>query len=222
MLYSTPMVQAIFENRKFKTRRIITPQPQPVPGQLMMPVNEFIEKSEELIAQGLKNIISGTNHVFPKCRYAVGDVIWVRETFYEVLNGPLSGSVYYKADLTAQGWKLKWKPGIHMPFEEARLFLRIKSIHPERLQDITTADAIAEGIELGKPWPEAPEKPRYRLYNWKVFRDESVCFTFNPIESFFSLWASINGDESVKRNPWVWVIEFEKITKEQALQEASR
>lgn len=100
-----------------------------------------------------------------------------------------------------------WKPSIHMPKEACRLFLKIKSINVERLQDITKEDAIAEGI--GR-WVEERLKSKpvhYQLYYTEP-GDDSM-YSSCPILSFESLWQSINGPDSWDENPWVWVVEFE-------------
>jgi uncharacterized protein YhfF len=81
----------------------------------------------------------------------------------------------------------KWKPSIHMPKDAARIWLRIKDVRVERLQDISDEDIRAEGAaEFGCT--------THRL-NWQT------------------LWESVNGSNSWKDNPFVWVIEFERIEK---------
>lgn len=175
ILFSTPMVQAILEGRKTQTRRII--------------------KDDEAAMQYLKAGMTPefvASEAYALCRYgAPNDVLWVRESFYEPMFEGLNGKYYFRADLASQGWDFKWKPSIHMPFEAARIFLRIKSNKVEELQSITDEDAIAEGIA------------------------NSV----DPVASFFHLWTDINGADSLKKNPWLWGIEFERITKEQAMRE---
>ena len=120
-----------------------------------------------------------------------GDVLWVRETFH-VFGSPVSKStVSYKAQAVNpndKGWK--WKPSIHMPKEACRLFLKIKDIRVERLQDISRGDAMAEGC----PFPNIAKQ------------------TF-PTVWFEELWCKINGEQSWNENLWVWVIEFERIEK---------
>lgn len=226
MLFSTPMVQAILDDRKSQTRRIMKPQAQAVTN-----LKERNEAIKRVKGNKLKFIrtYSGFDYAFPESPYLPGDVLWVRETFLLFHKyDDLIGKYGFKADITPEGEEVRqeylkagrsfqWKPGIHMPFKAARIFLRIKSVKYERLQDITEADAIAEGIELGQPWPEAPDLQRYKLYDWKVFGKAKEAYTFEPIESFFSLWTSIHGDNAVVANPWVWAIEFERITKEEAL-----
>lgn len=100
----------------------------------------------------------------------------------------------------------KWRPSIFMPKEACRLFLKIKSIRVERLKDISEADAVYEGIEVIH-FAE-PSVPIFKRYDLK-----EKLGTVNPIFSFESLWQKINGRQSLINNPWVWVIEFERIEK---------
>lgn len=197
ILFSTEMVQAILTGRKTMTRRVLNP------------------KSTELnlINSGFSTeyILSKGNETIRK--YNISDILWVRETWQNV-NGIENGEKIkyaYKAD--GGGWGdyeiVKWKPSIFMPKEAARIFLRITDIRIEKLKDISKEDAIAEGIMqidhefLPKGWKD------YFYYPEIPFE--------NPINSFASLWESINGDNSWSDNPYVWVICFEKINKPETL-----
>jgi hypothetical protein len=146
------------------------------------------------------------------CPYGrVGDVLWVREGFYKPTADSLRGKYYYKADLDNHGWGLKWKPSIHMPKEACRIFLKIKSIRVENLQDITEEDAIAEGVESWIDDRLASKPTRYKVY-YHEDGDDSIYSSSAKI-SFETLWQSINGPASYYQNPWVWVIEFERIER---------
>lgn len=117
----------------------------------------------------------------------VGDILWVRETWGVCSNLPLGTGYIYKADDYPKYMEpCKWKPSIHMPKDACRIFLKITDVRVERLQDISDEDAKAEGV-----------KTEYGSYR----------------HGFIQLWKSINGEESWNANPWVWVIEFERIEK---------
>lgn len=129
-----------------------------------------------------------------------GDRLWVRETHAWVDNGEDSGFVYRATDPDweeTDGWK--WKPSLFMPREACRIRLEITDIRVERLNGISESDAIAEGIER---WPDGNFKA-YGKYAGKYER---------AVDSYASLWEKINGQESWAKNPFVWVVEFKKIT----------
>lgn len=88
----------------------------------------------------------------------------------------------------------RWRPSIHMPRWASRITLEITDVRLEQLQDISEADAVAEGCT-----PIRPELGR------------------SAVEEFRLVWEQINGPGSWNANPWVWVIEFKKLEhKEQA------
>ena len=139
-----------------------------------------------------------------------GDRLWVRETWsYGCADfGTTRNDLAYKADGKDHDGH-KWIPSIHMPRSAARLILEVKNVRVERLQDITEQDAISEGVES---WIEERIKSKpahYRLYYHEP-GDDSM-YSSAAVDSFQSLWQSINGPESWDANPWVWVIEFERI-----------
>lgn len=131
-----------------------------------------------------------------KCPYGqVGDVLWVRETW------DFGYPYAYKADGALP--ITKWRPSIHMPKAACRLFLRITNVRVERLQDISEEDAIAEGVSR---YPKSP------IYGYKNYLHEDM-YCLTAVDSFRTLWHSINGEQSWNDNPWVWVVEFERIEK---------
>lgn len=191
ILFSTPMVEAIIIGDKNQTRR-----------ECAKPIGADANYST------VKNFVDHWGN--KPCKYGKeGDILWVRETWGKPFKLHLINDFFYKANpdncqdiSTKLGFK--WKPGIHMPFEAARIFLRLKSIAVERLNDISHADAIAEGIKKSN----TNESDGPIIY--KDYMDKSYFFE-RPDYSFFSLWESINGKNSLDSNPWVWVIKFERI-----------
>jgi len=151
--------------------------------------------------------LSQKNVIELKCPYGkVGDVLWVRETFKISKKG--ERYQYLATDENHSDKQQKWKPSIHMPFEACRLFLKIKGIRIERLQDITKRDSISEGISIKSKFGDV-------VNTWMDYTDGNG--TPNPSYSFMTLWQSVYGSKSWEDNPWVWVIEFKQITKEEAL-----
>jgi len=189
MLFSTPMVQAILEERKTMTRRILKVQG----CKPFLPDDTWSET----------DIIHWTRNG-STCPYGVpGDLLWVRETWMHAPNYPyLPEKYYYKASMSDQfikEWPKSWKPSIHMPKSAARIWLEITDVKVERLQDISNEDALKEGIKVIEP-DEA-------YFDYMQYAGSYL----HPRGSFFSLWEKINGKESLEQNPWVWVIEFKRV-----------
>jgi hypothetical protein len=130
ILFSTPMVRAVLTGEKTMTRRVIKKHCTDIKGFL---VNQKIDKD------------AAPSGIAPYC---VGDHLWVRETFTDVPDG----SYIYKEDPIFDGcsrgsiaWD--WTPSIFMPKKAARIFLEVKNVRVERVQDISEEDAKGEGIE---------------------------------------------------------------------------
>ena len=192
ILFKTEMVTAILENKKTQTRRVISSQP--VNGncklmRLMESTDRDKNKKKGYFSwEELENEYSikpNDDPIYFKCPYGEnGDRLWVRETF--CLN---NGFIYFKADgIQLLPGNAKWKPSIFMQKIDSRITLEITNIRVERLNDISESDAIAEGIDWEDDYVHMRAKDAYE-----------------------SLWKKINGEESWKQNPWVWVIEFERI-----------
>lgn len=209
ILFNTEMVKAIMEGRKTVTRRLIKPKYKGDEcGFQVVTTNEGefirVEKIDEnecgIFADGTER------HVNPP--YKVGDILYVRETWWE---GDIIGSndeidergvVLYAADgyikENLDYETIKWRPSIHMPKKYSRIFLRVINVRAERLQDITTEEILKEGVI--QRFPNVNDE-----YTPDVLRG-----------GFIGLWNSIIKDSdynnySYKANPWVWVIEFERI-----------
>lgn len=180
ILFSTPMVQAILAGRKTQTRRIIKDE-----------LLQNLTPDDDLEFLLLTIIY----------KYKVGDVLWVRENFRAIDQDLGSPRFEYKAT-EAINLIDKWKPSLFMPKQACRIFLKIKSIRVERLQDIRDEDAQAEGVDF-------VEGINGNLY-FNYLTKEYGC---NERFSFTTLWESINGDGSWNKNPFVWVYEFERIEK---------
>lgn len=198
ILFNTHMVQAIQEGRKTVTRRVIKPQPD---GTMY-----------RMGPSGLAGLFvtQGGNLYIPQ--YHPGDILYVRETFqffpcfdcvksmcdttpltYEDSDSVTEGCWIYKADYTESDQKrVCWHPSIHMPKEAARIFLRVKDVRAEQLQDITEAGKTAEGMHAG-----------WQHYNFYELWDSTI----KPSDRASYGWEA---------NPWVWVIEFEKISRKEA------
>lgn len=213
IIFSTPMVQAILEGRKTMTRRIVK-----YPSKYKL--NELIGWEIKPHKDDLNSFSFwwDTKYTVPsfRCKYGKPeDLLWVRETHQYCLIEDFDGAgndkekILYKAnpgdqEILDQFEESKWRPPIHMPKAATRLWLKIKSIKGERLQEISEKDAKAEGIMQGK---NGYYLDYLNKHSWSIQHTEL------PIDSFKSLWKSIHGEESWDSNPWVWVIDFERIKK---------
>lgn len=205
ILFSAPMIKPILADTKTQTRRIINPQPT-------LNGNGMIghEKLAGLFAE----------HVFGYCMArmvpspygAPGDRLWVREAWRTAeslddvrpINLAETVPIRYEADSEVRG-RLREKagrqrPGIHMPRRASRVTLEVTSIRVERLHAITDEDAKAEGVE---PLP----------FERKVYPSSQAATVteWSHRAALQLLWESINGAESWRSNPWVWVVGFKRV-----------
>lgn len=137
IIFSAPMVRALLAGRKTQTRRLIKPKTGPMePGDILVswPADSFIR-------QGAKF----------RPPYAPGDRLYVREAWAK--DDLIPNGVRYVATDAIHELRKK-RPSIHMPRWASRLWLEVTEVRVQRLQDISEADAIAEGIVWQEPTEE--------------------------------------------------------------------
>ncbi|MBK7814515.1 MAG: hypothetical protein IPJ52_09510 [Rhodocyclaceae bacterium] len=188
ILFSGPMVRAILEGRKTQTRRIVKQ------------CHMVMDHGEDAAGQCIN---AGYIPCFPLCPYGHrGDRLWVRETWTCVHGVPSAGGVphpddfvRYRADEGPGEQVITdvrcWHPVNPMPRVYSRILLEIVAVRVERLNEISGTDCIAEGIIEA----DAPQ------------------YVFGLHEAYRDLWESINGAGSWTENPWVWVVEFRRVTE---------
>lgn len=207
ILFNTEMVRAILDGRKTVTRRLIKPQPKSklcyaFAGSHKKDIRRWVYPSKtahEFWGEEFKLPDDITEEELKKKwnpPYHADDILYVRETWGE---GYEEGTYIYKADDKLanlpefkESSKLIYHPSIHMPKEAARVWLKVKNVRVERLQDAKYFDFINEGLP-------------YKQYEWEIR------------EGFQKLWNSTIKKYDLDRygwdaNPWVWVIEFERIS----------
>lgn len=232
ILFTGPMVRAILDGSKTQTRRVIAYVP---PQAIKSWVTDGVARFKSDLSDEMSYSITGP---YGK----PGDRLWVRETWYDDLSGrtPEDGrnDIYYRADGEAMEQfpenytDLRWRSPYHMFRWACRLILDVTEIRAERVQEISEADALDEGVWPGEQEPKAFD----RVY--------SECM---PIHLFGGLWDSINaapkpvyarGEDGKKfvvsyvsypweegttvqehrgkphhvyGNPWVWPISFKRL-----------
>jgi hypothetical protein len=145
-----------------------------------------------------------------RCPWKVGDIFYARETwcerhFKDTGSHQETWSYDYKAG--NECLTTKWRPSIHMPKVAARIWERITEIRVERLQDITEADALAEGVV----WSNA-----YQSFHVPGINHPNKEFPWlsrtTARDMYASLWDVINGSGEWLGNPWVWAITTETLS----------
>jgi hypothetical protein len=214
ILMSGSNVRAILEDRKRQTRRAFKP-PRALaeccknPNRLHVPHNDNAGMYPYMRVDHCESC-GGAGGRF-ECPYGKpGDRLWVKETFQtgDYAQNEPRGAVYRATD---PDWgatpEWKWKPSIFMPRRLSRITLEIVKVRLERLQEISEADAWAEGCKRGEPTANGgwfPAEERHPSGKFTTGWD-------NARDWYADLWEDINGEGSWDLNPFVWVVEFERV-----------
>lgn len=206
ILFNTEMVRAILNGRKSVTRRAIKPRYKEDEGGFQVCTNmktgeQWVEKSD-----WDEGSFDPPRYIKPP--YMPGDILYVRETWAKQ-----QGLYWHKAGLEidedgrAYGVVPPdyWRPSIHMPMEAARIFLRVTDVRVKRLQDMTNEDAEREGA----------------LTDERLTIEEEAGLVGLPTSTLREYFGRRIWDKTIKKkdlqqysweaNPWVWVIEFERV-----------
>lgn len=222
LLMTAPMVRATLAGLKTNTRRVVKPQPE-------------VDKHGHLGGEWLSRPLGGL--VLPElqditihCPYGgPGDRIWIRETFFAWgywarkasgswefvdLTQETKRTYRYAADeeittIKREADTVRWwrRPAIFMPLAASRITLVIQRVRVERLQAISEADALAEGIQRDS----GPMR-------WVRYLDAITGKAAHNTaqDAFFALWAAIYGAPSLEADPYVWAIAFERLPQIQS------
>ena len=197
IIFSAPMVRALIDGRKTQTRRL-------------MPHQETLKVAYSPIVSGIRIFNYAGEEEISRPPVKVGDRLYVREHWrtadaYDDLSPSQMGGeepVIYLADDTLEtwGWRNDFVPGrfrqaMHMPRWASRLTLTVTDVRVQRLQEISAADSIAEGVQCGTC----------------EFMNTSACNgrgCFASIAAFQALWNSLHGPDAWDANPWVAAYSF--------------
>lgn len=217
ILFNTEMVKAILEGRKTVTRRCVK-------------LPKWIEKQNDgtytMFAESTCYEKQRFVDIAPYLNkpYRPGDILYVRET-WNICNMDIQENAIafiYRADESEEQSARtvivsdeifdkysgdmaennpEWRPSIHMPKAAARIFLKVKEVRVERLQEMNLDDFLDEGITI---------PPR-------SFNDPENAYG-QAKDIFSALWNSTVKKSDIgvygwDTNPWVWVVEFERCEK---------
>lgn len=206
ILFSAPMVRAIIAGRKTQTRRVARPQPPTWATRVPEHGSGYFDPQKTL-PSGVEQ--SCTLDAMVRCPFGgPGDRLWVKETWTTLSEIGRLGVCYeadgfeYRPDDTQTLEALPWdwwdssrrRSSLHLPRRLSRIVLEVTAVRVERLQDISEADAQAEGVEPAEVIEERPE--------W-------VDVPRSYRGGFVSIWYDLHGTESWAANPWVWVVNFQ-------------
>lgn len=210
ILFSIPMVKALLAGRKFQTRRTTGLEAiNEDPGYWNLFDGLLVDEKGRLQFQFYSDDARSLATI--PCPYgAVGDVLYVKETFWQYgrwvkTDDPkkkrglkwhplMSEPTRFETDEQknnpvkgleySMGYMWRKMPSLFLEQSAARIWLEITDIRVERVQDISDMDVFAEGVTLGE-------------------------FPYDtPITAWSGLWISINGADSWQCNLWVWAITF--------------
>ncbi|UJD90121.1 hypothetical protein FS594_15785 [Rahnella aquatilis] len=207
VLFNAEMVKAILSGRKTQTRRVIKFPLRDVNMGCELAGNEL---AGEVAAGDYRNCPLGQP----------GDQLWVREAIFpaplELQSIPPRETLWNIAyrdgkqleklapaayNPTIYNYE-RWTPSIHMPRWASRIQLEITKVGVQRLQEISSGDAVREGI------CQLPASGRYCINPGDQYFGGA---SHSAKEVYSWLWESIYGEGSWQANPWVWVIEFERV-----------
>lgn len=234
ILFSAPMVRAILAGTKTQTRRVVKPQPTPATRfntNLPLQAGDWVWPYPSSTAVRVTNRPTGPEGWSKHCPYGQpGDRLWVRETWREIgAPGSRDGADYratYVEESVAGGIPRahalemeaieRWRPSIHMPRWASRITLEITDVRVQRLQDISEADAIAEGVkpDAGGICGDDDIMVPYIMSEHDM-RNLDKPMMPAPVARFVLLWDSINGKQpgvtNWNANPWVWALALKRV-----------
>lgn len=225
ILFNTEMVQAIMDGRKTVTRRCVkflnaenpnwtgyvkdglmlyngTNEPCIKPCQYQPGDILYVRETWRVGAWDVRNQMIAFDYKDGTC----GELTYIhdRELFERLVNQSRENARKAKCEYNGVDfiWEkgkspCRWHPSIHMPKEAARIWLKVKYVRVEKLQEITIDDIRNEGLTSMSVHAGDME---IAFEEWKILWNSTIK---NPDLDRYGWDAS----------PWVWVIEFERCEK---------
>lgn len=200
-MFKAPLVRAILNGQKTQTRRLFRQQPEADqrPELCVTESGHHFAFDQNADSDARRNAWKNPrplrwepNPGQPRSR------IYVRETWaafdadwkhpgkpHDLRDGPWPNMAYAASSILPAGTV---RPAVHMPRWAARVWLEITGVRVERLQQITDADALAEGVDR-----------------------TNTSIAGYARERFKNLWETTGGNWD--ENPWLWVTEFRVLSK---------
>lgn len=228
ILFSDAMVQAILDGRKTQTRRCVknAPSDATIASQFYKQTGPYSLEAtsswkfsrQSPMPDGVGFSVCAELLAMIRCPYGMpGERLWVKQgvwCYNESLPRGKNGQLKWPKLSFDDGvrWfalhceytaRMNSKPNrgdtlnkMYAPRWACNLPLEVKSVRVERVQEISEQDAMAEGVDA----VSIADVPRQAAWSRR--------------QDFSRLWDSINGKRpgcSWQENPWVWVVEFERV-----------
>ena len=200
-----PLFDQVVRGTKVQTRRIIDKE------DFLHGKNVTVETTHDYRNAGQVSVCAHFTHISKgesfagrPSKYKIGEILYLKEPF-QLVKDDKTGETkpIYKYGPRGEANE-QWKNKLSMPERYARYFIKITNIRADRLQNISDEDCIKEGIyKLSFGWAYS----YYEKYNDYIYMKDS------PREAFMSLFAKINGAHTWFQNPFVWIYDFELVSK---------
>jgi len=223
ILFKPWKIKAIADNpdREYQTRRVIKPQFRDWQGHYWYgKANGYHLQFNDYTLEEIKK----------HSRYQVGEVVYIKEAWCAVKDGAPGECV----STTKQDWDIiqyqdkwllkspskkcivgrqtfSWRSPLFMPAWAARIFIRITDVLPQRLQEISAAEALKEGISgkgMSRDWVR--DEGHIEGRNFSGLPTNGYAERWYIAQSA-KLWNSINPKYPWESNPWVFRYTFEVV-----------
>jgi hypothetical protein len=206
ILFSAPMVRALLDGRKTQTRRLLNPEPYEYCGEWWI---------ADRVGGDCRLDDWVNDRIGLGPRYVPGDRLWVKEAYrlessfnnFKPSDLNARAAVQYEADgARSRTWRDDWqaqdlpgklRPSMFMPRAFSRLTLTVTDVRVQRLQDISEADAVAEGVN-----------PCLCGHNCPNGEHGGCCGICEPVTAYAELWTELHGPGAWAANPWVCALTF--------------